>query len=81
MPTEQVQSKPAFTSFPKAQERTGLSRTTLWRMSRDGRFPRAIAISPGRVAFVTEELEAWIAQRIDEREPGRRPNHVEAVSA
>ena len=81
MSTEQAQFKSRFTSFPEAAKVTGLSRTTMWRLGRDGRFPKPISISPGRVAFVTEELERWIAERIDEREPGRRPNHVEAVSA
>jgi prophage regulatory protein len=74
MSLERVQSKPRFTSVQQASADTGLSRTTMWRMARQGTFPRAIAISPGRVAYITAELEQWIAARIEEREPGRRPN-------
>jgi prophage regulatory protein len=80
MTYEQAHAKPRFISVPQAILETGLLRTTMWRLARQGKFPRAIAISPGRVAFISEELEAWIAERIAEREPGRRPN-VEAVSA
>jgi prophage regulatory protein len=81
MSSAQVQRKPRFTSIPEATAMTGLSRTTQWRMARQGKFPRAIAISPGRVAYITEELDRWIADRIEEREPGRRPNHIEAATA
>lgn len=71
--SEQVQTKAVFTSPPKASALTGLSRTTMWRGGREGWFPKPVAISPGRVAYVTAELEAWIAERIKQREPGRRP--------
>ena len=62
-----------FISVAEAIAITGLSRTTQWRLAREGKFPKAIAISPGRVAYVTEELDQWIAERVEQREPGRRP--------
>ena len=42
---------------------TGLSRTTLWRMSKAGTFPTSRQISPGCVGVLSEELEAWMQSR------------------
>jgi prophage regulatory protein len=40
-----------------------LSRSTIWRLERDGRFPRRILISAKRVAWRRGAIQAWIAQR------------------
>jgi prophage regulatory protein len=50
--------------FPAIQERTGLSRTTIWRLERRGDFPRHHLISPNAVAWVEEEVLAWLRARI-----------------
>jgi prophage regulatory protein len=44
------------------------SRATIYRMIRRGEFPPPIKISPGRVAFVREDIAAWIKGRIAERD-------------
>jgi prophage regulatory protein len=49
-------------------ERLGISRATLWRISRKGSFPKPIKLSPNRVGFREDEIEAWIAARAAERE-------------
>lgn len=49
-------------------ERVGLSRQELWRRRRDGRFPEPIRLGARRVGFRREEIEAWIATRISERD-------------
>lgn len=47
--------------FPKeVQERTQLSRATIWRMQRDGKFPAHRQLSPGRVCWLESEIAAWI---------------------
>lgn len=38
---------------------TGLSRTTAWRLHRRDEFPRPYPISPGRVAYLECEVDAW----------------------
>lgn len=48
-------------------EATGLSRSTLWRLERAGNFPKRRRLSPGRVAWRSEEIDAWR----DAREPAR----------
>ena len=43
--------------------RTGMSNTTLWR--RAGRdFPAPIRLGPNTVAWVSAEVDTWIADRI-----------------
>ncbi len=38
-----------------------LSRSTVWRLVRDGKFPAPLRISPGRVAWPENEIEVWRA--------------------
>jgi prophage regulatory protein len=47
------------------KRRLGLSETTIWRGVRDGRFPKPIRLSPGRIGWRESVIEAWL----DEREP------------
>lgn len=47
---------------------TSLSRTTLWAKIKSGQFPRPIRLGGGiRKAFIAEEIDAWVAARIAER--------------
>ena len=41
-----------------------LSKTTLWRLCRDGMFPKPVRISSRRTAFVAEEVERWMRARL-----------------
>ena len=49
--------------FPIVRERTGLSRSTIWRLERRGEFPRHHRIAPNVVAWIEEEVSAWILER------------------
>jgi len=40
-----------------------LSRTTIWRMVREGRFPAPIQITACRRAWRLSDISAWIADR------------------
>ncbi len=42
---------------------TGLSRSTLWRLQQDGRFPKPFAISPGTKGWLRSVIEAWLQER------------------
>lgn len=44
-------------------ERTGLSRSTLWRLERRGEFPPHRQISTNAVGWLEEEVNAWIRSR------------------
>ncbi len=54
-------------SLDDLQRIVPLSRTTIWRLERQGDFPRRIRIGPNRVAWVEIEVEAWINDRLAER--------------
>lgn len=40
-------------------ERTSLSMSAIWRLEKQGRFPRRVAISANRVGWRESEIEAW----------------------
>ena len=46
---------------------TGTSRTTRWRLEREGLFPKRLQISSGAVGWLASELQAWIQERATHR--------------
>ena len=56
--------------LPKAEvlRITGLSDTTLWRMSRARKFPAPIQISTNRIAWLSSEVAEWQRGLIDARQ-------------
>jgi prophage regulatory protein len=50
--------------FSAVRERTGLSRSTIWRLERDGDFPKHRRISANAVAWVEAEVMNWIHSKI-----------------
>lgn len=45
-----------------------LSKLQLWRMARDGKFPKPVKLSHSRNAWVEDEINDWLDQRVAERE-------------
>lgn len=41
-------------------DRTGLSRSTIWRLEKAGKFPRRRRVSANVVAWLESEVTAWI---------------------
>ncbi|MEO8484388.1 MAG: AlpA family phage regulatory protein [Acidobacteriota bacterium] len=54
-----------FLRFPAVRARTGLSRSTIWRLERAGRFPRHRRISTNAVAWVEDEVAAWMRAKLE----------------
>ena len=52
-----------FYRSPAVQELSGLSETTIWRLEKDGQFPRRRRISGNIVAWRSDEIEAWMDSR------------------
>src|SRR5262245_47947247 len=50
--------------FPIVRERTGLSRSTIWRLERRGEFPKHRRIAPNVVAWSEHEVSRWIEERL-----------------
>ena len=43
----------------------GVSRTTLWRMVRDGLFPAPVRITDRSRGYVLDDVEAWMRERVE----------------
>jgi prophage regulatory protein len=56
-------SVPSLLRRPEVSRRTGLSRTTIYRLVRAGEFPAPRQISLRAVAWVESEVDAWVDSR------------------
>jgi prophage regulatory protein len=63
-----MQSVPTLISLNEAAKVTSLSRTSIFKLRARGEFPRAVTLGEKRVAFVRDEVIAWIEARIADRE-------------
>lgn len=54
----------SFLSVDECVELTTLSRVTLWRLSRAGKFPPLHELSARRKAYLRSEVEAWLQDRV-----------------
>jgi prophage regulatory protein len=88
MPEQSVET---ILRWRAVSSRTGLSRPTIWRLVRAGRFPKPVELSSAQaVGWVASEVEAWVQARIelrDQREsrsvpksPGRPRKAVAATT-
>ena len=48
----------------------GICATRMWEMEKKGLFPKPISLGERSAAWIRKELDAWIAQRIRERDKG-----------
>ena len=44
------------------------SRVQLWRLERDGMFPKRVRIGPQRHGWIEGEINDWFAERVRERD-------------
>ena len=54
-----------FVRQPEVQRTTGLSRTTIWRLERTGKFPKRRRISSNSIAWLESEIVTWMAERAE----------------
>ena len=61
-----------FLGEAEVKRATNLSRTTRWRLEREGRFPRKRHLSANRIAWLRSEILEWIGSRANTApiEPG-----------
>ena len=60
----QAAAPPRLLRFPAVLARTGLSRSTVWRLERRGAFPRHRRISPNAVAWLEQDIDEWIRSKV-----------------
>ena len=46
--------------LPQVLAATGLSKASIYRLEQEGRFPKRVAISPGRVGWRESQLTDWM---------------------
>mgnify|MGYP003308479163 CR=1 FL=1 len=51
--------------------RTGLGRSTLYALAKNGECPKPIKIGPRRAAWILEEIQEWVSDRIKESRGNR----------
>ena len=54
--------------LPAVSERVGLGQALIPRMAREGLFPRPVKISKRATGWLESEVEAFIEQRVAERD-------------
>jgi predicted DNA-binding transcriptional regulator AlpA len=57
---------PRFLRFKEVARRVGLSRSSVWRMERNGHFPHHHRLSTNSIAWWEHDIEDWLRNR---REP------------
>jgi prophage regulatory protein len=53
--------------LPEVLKTTALSRSSVYRLMEAGEFPVSIRLGARSIAWVEEEVQNWIQQRIDDR--------------
>ena len=53
-----------FLRFGVVRDRTGLSRSTIWRLERRGDFPKHRQISPNTVGWIEQEIDDWMQSKV-----------------
>lgn len=56
-----------FTRFARMQnvlQITGLGRSSVYRLMKEGRFPMPVDLGPNTRAWILDEVEAWCVERI-----------------
>jgi len=53
-------------NFDEVKRRTTAGKTLLYRMMKEGRFPRGIPISARRKGWSESQVQAWIERKIKE---------------
>src|SRR5437868_11904070 len=69
---------PILISPKLASELTSLHHRTLKRRQAEGRFPKSIPLSDGRIAYVLSDVFAWNAARVREA-LGQQRDHTNAA--
>jgi prophage regulatory protein len=60
-----------FIREPEVKRLTGLSRTTRWRLEREGKFPSRRQLSENAVAWLDSEVRLWIESRAASSTPSK----------
>lgn len=57
-----------FLRLPEVLARTKLSRSTIYRLMDEGKFPASVSLGSKTTAWVESEVHCWMLERIQERD-------------
>lgn len=72
--TQTPQAPRRVLRLPEVITKTGLSRTTLYTMSRAGEFPVAISLGGKAMGWIESEIDDWIEKLMTARRPKAAAN-------
>jgi prophage regulatory protein len=58
---------------PQVQQRTGLSRSTLYQYIKEGAFPASVSLGPRAVGWLESDVSDWISARVKLARQGQQP--------
>lgn len=65
--TQDRSTKDKFLRLPEVKTRTGLSRSTIYALMGQDRFPRLVPLGMRCVGWLESEIDAWIAAQAASR--------------
>lgn len=65
--SQKVQSM-VIMRLPAVSEVTGLPRSTLYQYMKNNRFPKPVKLGVRSVGWIKEEVDAWLAKRMELRQ-------------
>jgi len=60
---------PQILRLPEVKQRTGLSRSSIYKQIADGHFPKSVEIGRRAVGWLDTEVDAWIDERVTASRP------------
>jgi prophage regulatory protein len=66
MPNSIIQPGDYFMRESEIESVTGLSRTTRWRLEKEGKFPKCTRLSPNAKGLLYSKCMAWVKARLEE---------------
>lgn len=70
---QKIQYEPAILRRPQVEQRTGLSRSTLYQYIKDGDFPKPVRLGLRAVGWLESDISDWIATRVKGARQGNAP--------
>jgi prophage regulatory protein len=68
-----ISKEPTILRRPQVQQRTGLSRSTLYQYIKDGEFPASVQLGPRAVGWLESDVSGWITARVKLARQGNVP--------
>ena len=70
---QKIQHEPTILRRPQVEQRTALSRSTLYRYLEDGDFPKLVRLGLRAVGWLESDISDWIAARVKGARQGNAP--------